>query len=255
MPNGHGKINMTTKKVTTRRRPQQSRAIIVQQVKLPDALTKDLKAPTPPDYIRTRKGKGGQQFTYVPGYYVVMKLNEAFGPFWEFRVVEHKVEEKEVYVLGRLTIKDFKTGNEINKEQFGTKERIQKNGTYASPVGDVLKSASTDALKKCASMLGVALDVYSGMIEAQEEHTEIKTVEPIKVSKSDQQKQNFEKAKQIIQACRNIDILADWDAKFAAEKTDLYTGDQTKELRKLISNKVDQLINSDGKEEKKTTLF
>ena len=39
--------------------------------------------------------------------------------------------------------------------QYGNKDRYE-----AVPIGDTLKAAASDALKKCASLLGIALDVY-----------------------------------------------------------------------------------------------
>lgn len=133
-----------------------SRAIIIRPVKLAASQRKTINLHTPPEFIKERKGKGGKTFRYVEGGYVIARLNEIFSPVgWDFAVVDERVETKEVVVRGKLTIKDYKTGYSVSKTQYGTKERY-----IEVPLGDTLKAASTDCLKKCASMFGVALDVY-----------------------------------------------------------------------------------------------
>jgi len=133
-------------------------------VSLPVKIIKDLSEPTPKIFIKKRQGKAGMTLSYVSGGYMIKKLNEVFTPLgWSFRIVEKIVEPNEVAVLGELTIK-FPNGFEITKSQFGTKERLAKMA-----LGDALKSAGTDSLKKCASLFGIALDVYSSILEDENE--------------------------------------------------------------------------------------
>jgi hypothetical protein len=62
--------------------------------------------------------------------------------------------------LGKLTIQS--NGTTITKMQFGNKEIICKRGTdQPLSIGNDLKSATTDALKKCAAELGIAADIYN----------------------------------------------------------------------------------------------
>lgn len=104
-------------------------------------------------YKKERKGKGGM-VVYVEGNYVIRALNFAFLFDWSFEIIEVREEETEISVLGKLTVNvDRKT---ITKTQFGVHERRNKMS-----VGDTLKSAATDSLKKCASQLGIAQDIYS----------------------------------------------------------------------------------------------
>jgi recombination DNA repair RAD52 pathway protein len=114
-----------------------------------------IQLPTPQEFIKTRPGKGGKSFTYVEGGYVIALLNKMFKNCWDFEVIDERIEQTEVVIRGRLVIKDFKSGYEVSKTQYGTKER-----NAGVPLGDTLKAAATDCLKKCASLFGIALDIY-----------------------------------------------------------------------------------------------
>jgi len=116
---------------------------------------------TPTEHVHNRPGKGGKNFDYVTGVYIKKVLNHVFGWRWDFEVKDHGKEGGQVWVLGRLTIKNEKFAPIIIKEQFGAADvKILTNGKGAVSYGNDLKSASTDALKKCASELGIASDVY-----------------------------------------------------------------------------------------------
>ena len=115
---------------------------------------------TPEKYVRTRPAKGGGQWKYVSGGYVKKVLNMMFGFNWTFEVVEKTIIHGEAIVLGKLTIQS--NGTTITKMQFGNKEIICKRGTdQPLSIGNDLKSATTDALKKCAAELGIAADIYN----------------------------------------------------------------------------------------------
>lgn len=139
---------------------------------------------TPKEHIYQRKGKGGQTWDYVTGVYVKKVLNHVFGWMWDFEVKEHGIEGETIWVLGKLTIKD-KTGKPmIIKEQFGRADiKFKKDMTHEPKnmldYGNDLKAATTDALKKCASELGFASDVY-GKTEFKEIQKEDKGFVPPK---------------------------------------------------------------------------
>ena len=120
---------------------------------------------TPPNEIKQRPGRGGQPVNYVEVGYVVETLNIAFGFDWDFEIVQHTFLENahEVCVLGRLTARAG--GHAIVKQQFGGAEVKYLRGSK-TPVSlaDDFKAAASDALKKCASLLGVAHDVYRGEV-------------------------------------------------------------------------------------------
>lgn len=117
---------------------------------------------TPKEHIYSRKGKGEKIFDYVTSVYMKKVLNYAFGWMWDFEIKEHGREKEMVWVLGKLTIKDKSGKPMIIKEQFGRSEvkyyKEREKGML--DFGNDLKSAASDALKKCASELGIASDVY-----------------------------------------------------------------------------------------------
>ena len=92
----------------------------------------------------------------MEGHTVIARLNEAFEGAWSFEVVSHEIREEEVLVLGRLAAEG------VVKMQFGASQvtRDRETKTLVS-LGDDLKAAATDALKKCATSLGVGLHLYA----------------------------------------------------------------------------------------------
>ena len=137
-------------------------------------------------YKYNRPAKGGGNWTYVKGSYVRKVLDSVFGFNWDFDV-ETTVEEafNVASKTGVITVKGILTcrvndedGNviPIRKVQFGRAEvKWLMTGKYPDrkkkiddftgmPIpldfGNDLKAAATDAFKKCASLLGVASDVY-----------------------------------------------------------------------------------------------
>lgn len=121
----------------------------------------NLVGKTNPKYIYTRPGKGGGKFEYVPGWYVTKMLNFIFGWHWDFEVIREGREGDQVYVLGKLTVKDEKGNYSIVKTQYGRADvKFKKDTKVPLDYGNDLKAAATDCLKKCASLLGFASDVY-----------------------------------------------------------------------------------------------
>ena len=115
---------------------------------------------TPRTSIYTRPAKGGGEWRYVTGAYVKKVLNFVFAWNWNFQIIDKGQEGDSIWVQGRLTVKDV-NGNEIIKEQFGRADvKLKKDGKFLD-YGNDLKAAATDSLKKCASELGIASDVYN----------------------------------------------------------------------------------------------
>jgi len=112
-----------------------------------------LEKPFEPAQIRQRKGRNGM-LDYVEGHGVIQRLNEALEGAWSF--VQHEVREEEVLVLARLS------AGGLVKMNFGVSQvtRERESGALVS-LGDDLKAAATDALKKCATFLGVGLHLYA----------------------------------------------------------------------------------------------
>jgi len=116
---------------------------------------------TPINHIYTRPAKGGGKWDYVTGVYVKKVLNYVFGYMWDFQVVDKAREGSQIWVQGRLTIRDKGGKAMIIKEQFGRADiKFKRESKEILDYGNDLKSASTDALKKCASELGIASDIY-----------------------------------------------------------------------------------------------
>jgi hypothetical protein len=114
-----------------------------------------LEHPFDPAQIKQRKGRSGP-LDYVEGHTVIARLNAALDGAWSFEVVAHEVRDDEVLVLGKLTAVG------IVKMQFGASSVTRDRETKALiSLGDDLKAAATDALKKCATFLGVGLHLYA----------------------------------------------------------------------------------------------
>lgn len=99
------------------------------------------------DQIKQRQGEYGDILDYLEGATVIQRLNEAFDAEWSFEIMEHLIQEKEILVLGKLTAQG------ITKTQFGNKLREVS-------AGDDLKAATTDCIKKCATLFGIGLHLY-----------------------------------------------------------------------------------------------
>lgn len=116
------------------------------------------------DSVRSRKVRGGKTIRYVPAPPIIRRLNE-IAPDWQFEVdfvssimvketrydrdnKPYDVEYNQIAVVGKLTIEG------VTRQQFGSGD--DDGATY----GEGLKGAGTDALKKCASLFGIALYLY-----------------------------------------------------------------------------------------------
>jgi hypothetical protein len=103
--------------------------------------------------------RGGIEVTFISGEQVVRRLNEVLGVSgWSFRILRHDIsaEADEVWALGEL-VADV-DGKLVTRQQFGS-QKIRRSRSTGAPLdlGFDLKGASTDAMTKCASLLGVGL--------------------------------------------------------------------------------------------------
>jgi len=137
---------------------------------------------TPKSVIKKRPGKGGKVFSYVPHGYVVAVLNRAFGFNWDFETVPQNNEmfkvlplvmgpdkngkevvyrNPSVLVHGKLTVRIIDpTDARVTLATIVKTATGEKEATRGMSWGGLVKSAESDALKKAASKLGVALDLY-----------------------------------------------------------------------------------------------
>ena len=114
-----------------------------------------LEKPFAPAQINQRHSTNGEVLNYIEGSAVIQRLNECFDSEWIFEIQEHRAYDDEVVVLGKLTAQG------VSKSQFG-KSRITRSRVDKSIVslGDDLKAAATDCLKKCATLFGIGLHLY-----------------------------------------------------------------------------------------------
>jgi hypothetical protein len=112
--------------------------------------------------VTFRDLRGGVELEYITGEQATTRLNETLGFLnWNFRVVEHGIhpEADECWVLGELTV--TLDGRTVVRQQFGS-QKVKRSRSSGTPldIGFDLKGAATDALKKCASLIGVALYLW-----------------------------------------------------------------------------------------------
>ena len=113
-----------------------------------------LEKPFGKEQIKQRKGMYGNMLDYVETHSVIQRLNDAFDGNWCFEIVSQDQHAGEVVVSGKLT------ADGISKMQFGSnKISTSKQGEVIS-IGDDLKAATSDCLKKCATLFGIGLHLY-----------------------------------------------------------------------------------------------
>ena len=128
-------------------------------------IRKALSAPFPAEAIKNRRGSFGKPISYVEGGEIIRRLNDAFDNSWSFVIVEHQtLATGEVLVHGRLTALG------VSKDSFGRgMPAISKETGEVLSEADAYKAAATDSLKKAATLLGVALSLYSDDVTDQAE--------------------------------------------------------------------------------------
>lgn len=125
---------------------------------------------TPARYKYERPAKGGGNWTYVKSSYVRKVLDGVFGFNWNFDIETTLAEAFEIAKLTKVcVVKGTLTGKvsvdgewlEISKTQFGRSEvKFKRDSTEPLDFGNDMKAATSDCLKKCASLFGIGADVY-----------------------------------------------------------------------------------------------
>lgn len=117
-----------------------------------------LERPFSPELIKQRTIGGGKSVDYVETVYYIERLTEAFGHAWDFCVKSYEIRQNDCLCIGQLS---YPWDNERRvKEAFGSKDTVSKAGNSMGEMGDMLKSAGSDALKKACSLLGIGKDLY-----------------------------------------------------------------------------------------------
>jgi len=126
------------------------------QDKTIDVITRRLD----PQQIKSRPGKAGRTFNYIATEDVVRLLNEAFDYRWSTEVMKSERVDNEVVVLLELRVWDTEN-SQVIKQQWGSAEILNQE------VGHAYKAATSDALKKAATLLGVALELYDDVVQPE----------------------------------------------------------------------------------------
>lgn len=117
-----------------------------------------LERPFSSQEVRQREGNFGKKLNYLEGHSVIRRLNEAFNSDWGFIILSREFNEiaDEVIVHGRITVGD------LVKDAVGSvKVKRHKETGQIVDLGNDMKAASTDALKKASSLLGIGLYLYA----------------------------------------------------------------------------------------------
>ena len=152
---------------------------IVKNLEVLDVLaeyTKTITAPTPKEVLKSRGIRGGGEFLYAPGYWLIGELNALqvrtnYRFVWNFDVLERGSDDYQVWVNGKLSFA-LQRGEEwitFSRSNFGggaikLYSHDDPKGSYLAgdvvDIADDFKGAATDCLRKCASMFGMMSNLY-----------------------------------------------------------------------------------------------
>jgi hypothetical protein len=162
---------------------------------------------TPQEHRFTRQGKGGTDFEYVTGVYIQKVLNYVFGWNWDFEIIKQEcigleTGRAQVITTGKLIVKS-PNGHTVSKMQNGRSDVkfLKANPKQPLDLGNDYKASATDCFKKCASMLGIASDVYG-----KNEFKEIKEPEEPKIKPE----KNIDKSIRMIQNTDDKALLSEY---------------------------------------------
>ncbi len=119
-----------------------------------------LKKGFPQNLIKKRKGLGGS-YDFVTGNSVQDRLDEVFNGDWSWQVdpeFGYKIGKDWVYVVGILTIYPG-NGEIIRKSGEGAVQIKKSHQGNILDLGFDISAASTKALKKAATRLGIAREI------------------------------------------------------------------------------------------------
>src|SRR3990167_8259036 len=156
------------------------RALTVRDVLMPvfnDAQISILTGRTPKHAIKSRPGRGGKTFRYVPHGYGTDMLNKAFGFGWSYRLLPgfngniYQLRNTQEKRWRDVTVRNLAIYGELsvsirNPKTLEVIDIIVRPGPGSQnweetvEFVDALKGAKSDGLKVAAHELGIALDLY-----------------------------------------------------------------------------------------------
>lgn len=120
----------------------------------------------PQEILRKKDGQGGRKLTYVPGWAVIERLNDALGVGkwgWES---DYHLEGSTVIVTGILTALGQRY---VGEDAAVLMQRRGGNGLAPDAMANAVKGAATGALVRASRLLGVGLHLYrSGAVSEAE---------------------------------------------------------------------------------------
>lgn len=153
---------------------------------IPKNIKEQLTAKIPQELILQRQGGGKQMLSYLSGATVTTMLNRAFGWDWDWEVQDVWIQQSTDKFNQYAQTKDASYNGKPGAWEFqlpvchckgiltvryidenGKEKVIRKSGLGSKSINGgqtdqehIFKSASTDALKKAASLLGIGLELY-----------------------------------------------------------------------------------------------
>lgn len=114
-----------------------------------------LTTPFPADAIKTRWADKRQtrRLSYVEGHTVIHRLNDATGNCWDL-----EIKSIEARPVGTATLMTAHVA--LTLPGLGTREHFGVQLVYEGGGEDLSKGCVTDAIKKCATLFGVGLELY-----------------------------------------------------------------------------------------------
>lgn len=138
-------------------------------------ITRRLRKPFPPEAIKEREGGRGKMLKYVDTMTVINRLIEATNNTFQIDVVrEPEIFGDIMMVYTTITIPGF-----MPRTHVGVQKLKDRNGNYLSE--DMFKGAPSDGIKKAASLLGVAGELYGPDYEQLGKPVELSTKEKLSV--------------------------------------------------------------------------
>lgn len=134
---------------------------------------------------------GGYSGTSISGQYVYMRLTELFGPVgigWGYEIIDERYDEGAPFVykdvpmvdkthtihLRLWYVRDDKKG-QIDGFGHTPYMYIKNDGSKVIVDSEAPKKSLTDAIKKCASLLGIGADIFMGLYDDKDYTQELRT--------------------------------------------------------------------------------
>lgn len=127
--------------------------------KITEAMREQLGAPLPPEAVSPHPTK--KFLSSIKSIYVTERLNEVFG-VGSWKLFTEFVEKVDKMVVVKVTFRIPEYN--VDFECFG--------GNDNSDLGDAYKGATTDALTKIASWLGIGREVFKGEVKQNTHKTQ-----------------------------------------------------------------------------------